>query len=86
MDVESITAEYLRQKGLLGGDVELSRDTNPLQGGLVDSLGIFTLIAFLEQQFGVQIEPDEVTLENFETIGTIADLVRRKQEGERKSA
>jgi acyl carrier protein len=86
LDVESITAEYLRQKGLLGGDVELSRDTNPLQGGLVDSLGIFTLIAFLEQQFGVQIEPDEVTLENFETIGTIADLVRRKQEGERKSA
>jgi acyl carrier protein len=45
----------------------------------VDSLGLFLLISFIEERFGVEVEPDDVTFENFQTVRAIADLVRDKQ-------
>ena len=46
-----------------------------IEGGLVDSLGLFKVIAFIEEKFGVAIPPEEIVLENFATIGAIATLV-----------
>ena len=46
-----------------------------IEGGLVDSLGLFKVIAFIEEKFGVAIPPEDIVLENFATIGAIAALV-----------
>ena len=46
-----------------------------IEGGLVDSLGLFKLIAFIDEKLGVKIAPEEIVLENFATIGAIAALV-----------
>lgn len=54
-------------------------DENLLLSGLVDSLGVFTLIAFLEKTFGLTIPLDEVVLENFTSIDTISVYVASKQ-------
>ena len=59
-------------------DLELTDDTDLIEG-ILDSLGIFVLISFLEERFGVEVEADEVTLDNFRTVRTVADLVRSKQ-------
>ena len=64
----------------------LSYDTNLMDEGILDSLGIFVLINFLESRFDVQIEPDEVTLDNFETVSAISQLIEAKQQVEEKSA
>ena len=52
--------------------------TNLLEQEIIDSLGIFTLIAFIEDRFGVRVAPEEVNLENFETLGAISSLVEQK--------
>ena len=36
---------------------------------------------FLEEQFGIQMQPHEINADNLETIDLIAALVRRKQAG-----
>ena len=46
-----------------------------VQQGIIDSLAIFMLIGFIKEEFGVQIDPDNVSLENFETINAIEALV-----------
>ena len=46
-----------------------------IESGLVDSLGLFKVIEFIEEKFAVKIEPEEIVLENFATIGAIAALV-----------
>ena len=59
-------------------DVEnttIDNGTKLIEQGIVDSMGIFRLIAFLEEAFGVEIEPDAVVLENFETINAVATLI-----------
>jgi acyl carrier protein len=61
-------------------------DDRPLLGdGIVDSLGIFELVTFIEQQLGVDVDDVELVPENFATIGAIALFVAAKR-AERASA
>lgn len=51
-------------------------DASPLvQQGILDSLGIFMLIEFFKDAFGVRIDPDDVSFENFETIIAMEKLI-----------
>lgn len=42
-----------------------------LLGGRVDSLGIMSLVFFIEQELGIRVPPEDVTIENFRTVETI---------------
>jgi acyl carrier protein len=53
-------------------------DFGIIEGGLLDSLGLFKVIAFAEEQFGIRIAPEEIVLENFSTINAIANLIQSK--------
>jgi acyl carrier protein len=49
-----------------------------LEQGIIDSFGIMSLLGFLEEKFSVHIEGDDLTPENFSSIGTISALIDRK--------
>ena len=61
-----------------GAAIAVGPDTDIIGEGLVDSLGIFKLIAFVEEAFKVTIEPDEVLLENFQTLRALRNLIVKK--------
>ncbi len=61
------------------GRPELGEQDSLLEGGILDSLAIVKLIAFLEERFGVELSDDEFDPDNFETIATISELIRHKQ-------
>jgi acyl carrier protein len=59
-------------------DYELQDDTSLLGGGIVDSMGVMEVVAFLEEEFGVVVADEDVTEENLGSIGAIATyLVER---------
>ena len=60
------------------GAVAVTPDTDIIGEGLVDSLAIFKLIAFVEETFGITIAPDEVLLENFQTLRAVRNLIVKK--------
>jgi acyl carrier protein len=47
--------------------------------GLIDSVGLYELMSFLEQETGVRIPDDEVLPQNFDSVATMEALVRRLQ-------
>jgi acyl carrier protein len=49
-----------------------------LQSGLVDSLGILDVVAFLEQEFQITVEDDELIPEHFESINALVAFSERK--------
>lgn len=49
-----------------------------LQSGVLDSLGVLDLVAFVEQQFGIQVSDEELLPENFQTIQALTAFVQRK--------
>ena len=54
---------------------ELGAGDSLLDRGLLDSMAIVKLIAFLEERFGVQLGDDEFDPDHFETVDAIAKLV-----------
>jgi methoxymalonate biosynthesis acyl carrier protein len=72
-------ASFFGQQGMSReGAVAVAPDTDIIGQGLVDSLGIFKLIAFVEENFAVTVEPDEVLLENFQTPRALRNLIVKK--------
>lgn len=59
-------------------DVELQLDTDLLLTGAVDSLGVIRITQWLEDEFAIEVDPAEVTLENFQTVELIVAYSRRK--------
>jgi acyl carrier protein len=62
-----------------GAVAELTDDYPLLDRGTLDSLGLFHLVAFLEDEFGVAVEDEELVPQNFGTIHDIAMLVETKR-------
>jgi acyl carrier protein len=54
-------------------------DTESLtESGIVDSLGIFRLVAFLEDDLGVRVGDEEITADNLSSVERIEQLVMAK--------
>lgn len=53
----------------------LSDDYPLVESGMLDSLGIFQLVAFIEEELGVAIRDDELTPQNFRSVSAIATLI-----------
>jgi acyl carrier protein len=57
----------------------LLKDTDSLiETGIIDSLGIMRLLAYLESEFSIRLADEDLVPENFETIQAIRSLVERK--------
>ncbi|MCZ6662098.1 MAG: acyl carrier protein [Actinobacteria bacterium] len=59
---------------------DLVDDYPLLEKDVLDSMGIFQVVAFLEDEFGIEVDDAELVPENFETIGSIAELIDSKRE------
>lgn len=57
---------------------EVSEETLLFSSGALDSIAMITLITFVEQESGVEVRADEVTLENFDTPSRIYRFVLEK--------
>jgi methoxymalonate biosynthesis acyl carrier protein len=49
--------------------------------GFVNSLLAMQLVAFVEKEFGIRVEDEDLDLDNFRSIDAISRLVSRKQGG-----
>ncbi len=72
--------EFIIQELMHGDDgAGVEDDESLLERGILDSLGLLNLLAFLEQEYQVVIEDQDIVPENFETINAIAALVARRR-------
>jgi acyl carrier protein len=80
MTTQEVLTQYVAQELLAEPNgFDLSADDNLLLSGLIDSLGIVRLVAFIEAQFNVEVLPEDVTLDNFSTINIIAGYLQSRQ-------
>ena len=56
-----------------------SIETDLIGSGLLDSLALVDLLVQLEHEFGVQISLDELEVDNFRSIASIAAFVARQR-------
>ncbi len=61
---------------LFGEGDELSEDTSFLNEGIIDSTGVLELVDFIEEEFGVTVEDDELVPDNFDSIEKIENYLK----------
>ncbi|HEV8364350.1 MAG TPA: acyl carrier protein [Gemmatimonadaceae bacterium] len=78
--IEGTVKSYILEEFLPGANASDVNESTPLiSGGILDSLATVKLVAFLEEQYKVTIEPHEASVDYLDTIRQIADLVRSKR-------
>lgn len=58
----------------------LEDTTSFLQQGILDSTGVLELVAFVESEFGIAVEDDELVPANFDSITALGTFIHRKRE------
>jgi acyl carrier protein len=54
-------------------------DTDPLlQSGIIDSLGVLDVVTFIESEFKITVDDDDLLPEHFESIEHITAFVEKK--------
>ncbi|WP_229424095.1 MULTISPECIES: acyl carrier protein [Moorena] len=59
-------------------DLVLTNDLKIIEQRVIDSMDIFRLVRFVEEEVGIFWEPEEFVLQNFETIDHIKAYVLRE--------
>jgi len=76
---ENEIRSYIVKNFLFGvDDGNLKADDSLLEKGVIDSTGVLEVVAFLDEQFGVTVQDDELVPANFESIQKLAAFVNRK--------
>lgn len=76
------TKELVRQfvMGKIAGKNErMSIDDKDdiITAGIIDSLGIMQLVAFIEETFSIEIKDEDIVPDNFESIETISSYIEK---------
>ncbi len=77
MDVTERIRKFINEEVLMGADDVVVDDDTPLLGDTLDSMALMRLVAFLEEEFDIEIDEMDVTADNFRTVEDMARLVRQ---------
>ena len=53
--------------------------SNLFEAGLLSSLDVLSLVAFIEQTFGLEISGDDIDIDSFGTVDGLVSLIDAKQ-------
>lgn len=70
-----IQEEFLYDKP----EIKITDDFNIIEQGILDSMDIFRLIEFIEQEVDVSFEPEDMVQTNFQTINDMISFISKKR-------
>lgn len=79
-DRQRIRAFFVEQCFLGADTLDLERGL--FSTGVLSSLDLIDLMAYLEEEFGFKIEPLEAEMKNFDTVDLVLGFIARKQASE----
>ena len=78
-DVRDQCRRFINDNLFLGAVREsLQDDDSLLEQGHIDLRGVLELVEFVEDEFGIEVETEEVVPENLDSINKVAIYVDRK--------
>jgi len=79
MSVEEKIRNYILENYLFSNDQSMLKNTDSfLQTGILDSTGILEVIHFLEDDFGVVVDDEEMVPENLDSVNNLVAYITRK--------
>lgn len=77
--IEREVRQFVIDNFLFGeGEKRFSNDDSFLEKGLVDSMGLMTLVSFVQENYAIDVASEELVPENWDSVRRIAGFVYRK--------
>jgi acyl carrier protein len=74
--------QYLLKNSAVEGIASIDDEQSLLEAGVIDSVAMVDLIAFLETNYKITINEDDMMPENFDTLESIAQFIGRMQQSQ----
>jgi acyl carrier protein len=71
MAYKTLIEDYLKKEVLRNRNANIEENSDLVSEGILDSLGILQIVAFIELTFNIQIPDEDVVYENFHSLGSI---------------
>ena len=81
MNQRDLLREFIVED-LLADEFPIGLDDNLLADGMIDSLSVVRLVAFIEDEFGHTVPPDDITIDHFGTVNQLADYLESQPSDE----
>lgn len=79
MTIKEQVKQYIAESFMFSDNgFQLSDDASFLEEGIVDSTGVLELVMFVEEEFKVAVQDDEVVPENFDSVNRLSAYIGRK--------
>ena len=79
METRKAVRDYIIENFLFGDESPLQDDQmSLLDEGIMDSVGVMELVAFLEQDFGLQVQDADLIPENLDSVANLVAYIARK--------
>ena len=79
MELNTTIRQFIIENFLFEEDENLKEDTSFLEAGIIDSTGILELVSFIEENYGITVEDEELIPENLDSIANVAAYLGKKK-------
>ena len=77
---ESEIRKFIAENMLFSADgFNYDDDASLLDAGIIDSIGVMELVTFVSQTYKIEVPPEDISPDNFDSINRLANYVRLKQ-------
>ena len=77
-DLKQQIREFIVENFLFGDANGLKDDSSFLDNGIMDSTGVLELVTFLEEEFSVTVEDEDLIPENLDSINNVTAYLEKK--------
>ena len=81
MSIKKKIVKFISDNYLRGRKLNHGYDTSFLDQGIIDSVAVIEMVAFLEEAFNIRVEDEEITPDNLDSINKLESYVLIKIKG-----
>lgn len=80
--LKSELRDFIVTNFMLSEDMRLFTDRDSfLKKGVIDSMGVMELLAFVQRRYQIRVEPAEAIPQNFDSLDHLTEFILKKTEG-----
>ncbi len=78
MEIKEQIKQFFEDNFMAEFNESFTSESSLLENGIIDSTGVLELVLFLEENFEIKVEDDELIPENLDSLNNIENFIKTK--------
>jgi len=77
MDRKALLIDYIKDEIMRNKNAKLDENEDLLSAGILDSLAILQLVAYIDKELAIEVPDEDVIYDNFKSINSLVSYLQR---------